>query len=128
MRVEAAVFAGLGLVLAPWAVVYAVTSSDEAGTALLVLTTVAFAFVAVFLGVRGRTVGPRPEDDADGTPVDGDDLGWFPSASPWPVTLALAVTVITFGIAFSGWVALPGVALLLVAVVGYAVEVDRSRS
>ncbi len=127
MRVEAWVFAGLAAVLAPWAIVYVVTSNDEAGKALLVLTAVGFLFVAVFLAVRGRTVGPRPEDDPDGVAVEGDDLGLYPASSIWPVTLAVAATIIAFGLAFSGWVALPGVAQLIFAVVGWAVEVQRSR-
>jgi hypothetical protein len=127
MRVEAAVFAGLGFVATPWALVYALTSDDEAGAVMLVLLAVAFLFVAVYLLVRSRTVGTRPEDDPEGEPVAGDDLGYYPTASVWPITLAVATTVIGYGLVFSGWVAFPGIALLVLSVTAWAVEVQRSR-
>lgn len=126
MRIEWKVMAGIAAVLAPWAVVYWVFSYEPAGTAALVLTTVGFAFMAVYLAVQSRQVGLRPEDRDDATVAEGAaDLGLFPTASPWPVIAAVATTVMAYGVVFSGWILLPGFLLLVTAVAGMAVEGHR---
>lgn len=126
MRVEWKVIAGLGAVLTPWAVVYWIFSYEPAGTAVLVLTAVAFLFMGVYLAVQARQVGLRPEDRADATLAESSaDLGYFPTASVWPITIAVAATVIGYGLVFTGWIALPGVALLVAAIAGLAVEAHR---
>lgn len=126
MRVEWKVTAGLAGVLAPWAVLYWVFSYEPAGTAALVVTVVALLFLAVYLAVQARAHGLRPEDRPDATYADSPaDLGFFPTASWWPITIALASTVIGYGLVFSAWVALPGVALLVAALAGFAVEAHR---
>jgi hypothetical protein len=128
MKVERRVLAGLAAVVAPWAVLYTVFSDDAAGSALLVVLVLSFAFVAVYLLVLARQVGPRPEDRDDAEPAAGaGTLGVFPAASIWPVTFGLALTVLGWGLVFSPWVALPGIALALFAVAGWAVEVQRAQ-
>jgi len=116
---------GLAAVLAPWAILYWIFSYEPAGTAALVLTTVGFLFVGVYLAVKARQ-----GDEVDAAPEEGVevDLGFFPTASPWPATIALAATVIAYGLVFSVWIALPGVALLVFALAAMAVESHRSTT
>ncbi len=127
MRVEWKVMAGVGAVLTPWAVVYWIFSYEPAGTALLVLAVVAFLFMATYLAVQARQVGLRPEDRPDAGLAEGAaELGYFPARSAWPITIALASTIIGYGIVFTGWIALPGVVLLVAAIAGLAVESHRA--
>lgn len=127
MRTEWKMTAGVAAVLAPWAVIYWVFSYEPAGTAALVITVVALLFLAVYLAVQSRQVGLRPEDVPDPTGSDDDEtLGYFPTASIWPMTIALASMIIGFGLVFTVWIALPGVALLVFALAGLAVEAHEA--
>ncbi len=126
MKVEWKILAGLGLVLTPWAILYWVFSYEPAGTAALVLTAAMFLFLAVYLAVQARDHGLRPEDRDEATPAEGaGDLGWFPAASWYPILIAVACTGLGYGLVLSPLLALPGVALLVFAVAGMAVESHR---
>lgn len=128
MRVEWKITAAIAAVLAPWTAVYWIASYEPAGTAALVVTVVSLLFLAVYLAVQSRQVGLRPEDRADATLEESaDEIGFFPSASVWPVTIAVAAMVIGYGLVFTQWIALPGVALLVFALAGLAVEAHRSH-
>jgi hypothetical protein len=128
VTVEKRVVLGLGAVLTPWTVLYWLFSDDAAGIAALTGLVVSLVFLGVYLLVLARQVGDRPEDRTDAEPVDGaGEIGLFPGPSVWPATFGLATAVLAWGLVFSPWVALPGVALLLFAVAGWAVEVQRSH-
>jgi hypothetical protein len=129
MRVEWKVVAGVAAILLPWTVLYWVFSYEPAGTAALVVAVVALVFLALYLLVQGRQTGLRPEDRPDATvEASAADLGLFPAASIWPITVAAGATTIGFGLTFSRWIALPGVALLVFALAGFAVEAHRDST
>jgi len=126
MRVEWRLLAGLGLILSPWAILYWIFSYEPAGTAALVLTAAMFLFLAVYLAVQARQHGLRPEDrEAVDLAEGAADLGWFPSASWYPVLIAVACMGLGYGLVLSPLLALPGVALLVFAIAGLAVESHR---
>lgn len=121
------VFAGLAAIVAPWAVVYWLASYEHAGSLMMAAFVLAFLFLAGTVFLQGRGLPVRPEDRPDGKPSDAEeDLGFFPSRSVWPFVIGVAAMVVAYGLVFSGWVALPGVALLAIAAAGYAAEAQRA--
>lgn len=123
MRTEYKLFLWLAAFMLPLGVIYWLASTEIAGSILLVVVTVAFAFVGVYLLIQSKRMdGFRPEDyDAEQHEGAGE-VGSFPSASIWPFIAAVAVTFIGFGLTFSLWLAVPGLGLILASVVGMARE------
>lgn len=116
------VFAGLAALLVPFTVVYWIWSNDPSGNALFPVSIVSLLFLAAYLWsqARGRTL---PEDRGDATHVDAaGDVGTFPARSIWPLALGASATLLAFGLAFNGWIALPGGLGLLTSCVGMAFE------
>ena len=105
------------------AVLYGLTSDEEAGTVMLTLAVGALALIAVYLRIQGRRTGVLPADDPDADPAaTAGDVGYFPSSSIWPLVLALGVVVVANSFVFGIWPAILGSLLFLTAVVGYAME------
>jgi len=64
----------------------------------------------------------RPDAEID----DGDaEIGFFSPWSWWPVLLAAAATVLVVGLAVSMWIAIIGLPLLVIALVGLVFEYYR---
>jgi archaellum biogenesis protein FlaJ (TadC family) len=128
MKTEFKLFTGLGIFMAPLGVVYLLTSFEPAGSILILLVAVAFAFIGVYLGIESRKMqGYRPED-YDAEQADGaGEVGSFPGASLWPFVGAIAVTTIAFGLVFSTFIAIPGLGLLLATIIGMARESEISE-
>lgn len=123
MRTTSLVFLGLGVLLAPFAVIYWIGSSEASGNVLFGGLLVSLWSVAVFAyAVSGRYRTPA-EDRPDALPSEGAGvIGSFPSRSVWPITLAGAAGLLGYGLAFNAWLALPGAALVLLACIGLAME------
>jgi hypothetical protein len=102
---------------------------DWVGTVLLVATVLAAAAVVSLLalfarrtlhGRPGSTLGvlgrwlllTDPGGEADDRPLSGE-LEPLPRSSGWPVTAAVAATLIAMGLVFGPWLTIPGAALLL---------------
>jgi hypothetical protein len=119
--------AGIGLFVLPFAIVYGVLSGEESGTILLVGVPLSMLLLAAFLFTAARRAPSPPEDRTDGVAVDGDEIGVFPSASIWPAVLGLGMTLTAFGFAYSAWLALPGLGVLVLALGGFVVESGRVR-
>jgi hypothetical protein len=123
------------------AIVYWFVSYEPAGTALLVALGVAIlAFISVVAFLARRTVdelrpggGPLAmlnrvvgfhESAAAEAPPLGADPGRIPLASIWPIVAAAAVVTIGVGLLYGAWLALPGLALGVVAVYGWLTQLD----
>ena len=119
----AKVLAGVGALLVPFSIVYWVWSDEPSGNVLFLLVLASLAFLAFYLwrAGAGRSL---PEDRTDAAPGDGagEEVGVFPAGSVWPLALGGSATLLAFGLAFNGWIALPGALGLLTACVGMALE------
>jgi hypothetical protein len=123
MNTEVRLFAAASMFFAIVAVVYGVTSDEEAGTVMLSLAVGALALIAVYLRVQGRRIGLRPEDLPDAEPaVATGDIGYFPSSSIWPFVMATGVVVLANAFVFGVWLAILWGLVFLTAVVAYAME------
>jgi len=127
MRTEWKLFAAVAGFLAVTSAAYWFVSYEDAGTTMLAMALAAMALVAGWFGAQSRKVGLRPEDRADARPEDGaGDLGYFPSLSIWPFVIGAGAVVIANGLAFGVWLGLAGGAIVLVGLVGYAVEASSA--
>jgi hypothetical protein len=123
------------------AIAYWFVSHEPAGTVLLGALGVAIlAFMsAVAYEVRAtvddlRPVGgPLPflnrvvgfhESPAAETPPLGVEPGRIPLSSIWPILAAAAVVTVGLGLLYGAWLALPGIALGVVAIYGWLVQLD----
>ena len=123
MKVEWRLFAGAGAFFAVTATLYWFVSYEQAGTAMLGLSVLAFLMVGGYLLVQARRHGIRPEDRADATIAEGDEvIGYFPSSSIWPLVLGLGAVALANSLVFGLSLAVVGVGLVVTAAVGYAAE------
>jgi uncharacterized membrane protein YfcA len=114
--------AGTGAFIVPFAVIYWFLSYEDAGTALLVAVSVALLFLGAYLWLTSRRLPPLPEDRTDGMLPEEDVVGVFPSGSLWPLVLGAGAMFAALGLAYSGWLALPGLGLVLLAIGGLLLE------
>lgn len=129
MKIEWKLFAGAGAFLVTTTTAYWFVTYEDAGTTMLGLGVLAVLMIAGWLLVQSRKVGVRPEDRADATPADGaGDLGYFPALSVWPFVIGAGAVLVANGLVFGVWLGLAGGLLLLVGLVGYAVEAASSSS
>lgn len=127
MKVEWRLFVGAGAFLLATSTAYWFASYEDAGTTMLGLGVVAVLMIGGWLLVQSRKVGMRPEDRGDARPEDGaGDLGYFPSLSIWPLVIAAGAVVVANGLVFGVWLGLAGGVLLLVGLIGYAVEASSA--
>lgn len=126
MKAEAWTFGLVGIFIAVVTPVYWFVSEDWAGTSALVMTGLLVALVAFFLAVVTRQIPPRPEDRKDAEIADGaGELGFFPPYSWWPLYSAGALSVIVLGVVFGWYLAVIGVALGVIALMGWTYEYYR---
>jgi disulfide bond formation protein DsbB len=108
------------------ALIYWLTSYEDAGTTLLALGAAMYALLAGYLIVQHRRSAgrrPRPEDVEEPPPAEPETpVGYFPANSVWPAALGLGAVVVALGLVFGYWFFVIAAILLLGAVVGYAVE------
>ena len=70
--------------------------------------------------------GELPEDRLDANIDDGDaEQGHFSPWSWWPIVLAFSAALTVLGLAIGVWIAFIGVAIFLVAIVGWVFEYYR---
>lgn len=122
MKIAWRTIAGTGAFIAPFAAIYWFGSYEHSGTALLIATSVALLLLGAYLFLAARHASGLPEDRTDGALPATDEIGVFPSASVWPVVLGLGALFAALGLAYNGWLALPGAVVLLVAIGGMVVE------
>ncbi len=93
------------------------------GTTVLALTMLTTAMVAGYLGVQGRKLDLRWEDNADAEIIDGTGaLGFFPPSSIWPFWAALVAAIMLLGPVFGWWITLLGAGIGIWAVCGWCYE------
>ena len=105
------------------ALVYWIVSSEEAGTALLLLMGSAAGFMGAYLYSKGRRLR-RAEDDPDADHRDhaGSTVGYFSAGSLWPFVMAVGSTLTAVGFVYGAWLLGSGLALFAWSVVGLMME------
>ena len=132
MKVEGYLFAFLAIFFVPVTVTYWLLSGDWTGTTCLVLTFFLSAMVGYYLLFTARRMEARPEDRPEAEIAEGaGEVGFFPPHSWWPILLAAGAITTFVGLIIGPFLALIGVGIVAVGVVGltfeYYVGINRSQ-
>lgn len=97
------------------------------GSIAIGLSAVLSMFIAFFLQIQLKNQGGvLPEDRLDADVDDGDpEIGFYSPWSWWPVMLAAGAGVAMLGFSVGIWVALYGIPLVLVSLIGWTYEYYR---
>jgi hypothetical protein len=118
------------------AAVYTVWNVIDTGTWEIVgslgilLSAILAAFIAFFLNAVNRSQGGilLPEDRPEGNLDDADpELGHFSPWSWWPLILGFAIGLGFLGLAVGVWIAIIGIPLVVIALVGWTYEYYRGN-
>jgi len=129
MGVQARIFLAIATFLVVAGVVYGITSSENAGTTMLLLAGGMALIVGGYLlvQVRSSTDSAEPNRPGGGGEADpaaqGED--YLPHASIWPFAMGMGMVVAANGLALGGWALVPGVLLTCAATFGYARQSRR---
>ena len=99
------------------------------GTVALLFTSLMSALIAFYIGrVHKAQGGDLPEDTLTADIDDGDpELGEFSPWSWWPIVLAFSAALAMIGLAIGTWIMPIGIAVFLVAIVGWVFEYYRGH-
>ena len=109
-------FAGISAFMAVIGIVYWFASYEPAGTVMLALASALAGLCGLYLRVELGRAEPAAEPD--------DEEQYLPHSSLWPFGIGLGVLLAANGAIVSLTFAIPGVVLLMFAVVGF---VGQSR-
>lgn len=124
---ESKLFGSLGLFYLLLAIVYAITAYEWAGVALLAFGALFSFIAATYLAFDLRDVQDDVETlEAPTAPPEHVGL-YLPHTSVWPIGVGLGAALTLAGIAIGWWVLLPGAALLVHSLIGFAAQ-SRDRS
>ena len=146
MAEELRIFLRSGLYIAAAGGAYWIVSAEPAGTVLLVALLLALVSLLVVLAAVGsapmegldarenegrsplatvaRVIGFSERPDARAPFEARSEL--VPLRSAWPIVTAAAVSLIGLGFVFGSWLTVPGVALLVLAGIGWITQLDHS--
>jgi hypothetical protein len=126
MRVEAIILLFLGVFFGIVGIVYWFWSYEQAGTAMLVGTSLLGFLPGGYYFFWHRRMGQRVEDRDDATIEEGaGDINSFPSTSIWPFVLGMGAFLTLLSLVFGIWLIFPGISLILTALVGVTAESRR---
>ena len=111
--------------VSPWEIV--VDAIEWVGTVALFFTAFMGALIAFYIGrVHHAQQGELPEDILTADIDDGDpELGEFSPWSWWPIVLAFSAALGMIGLAVGAWLMPIGIAVFVVAIVGWVYEYYR---
>ncbi|MBW9108824.1 cytochrome c oxidase subunit 4 [Microbacterium trichothecenolyticum] len=97
------------------------------GSVALLFTALMGALIAFYIGkVHQAQGGELPEDVLTSDIDDGDpELGEFSPWSWWPIVLAFSASLAMIGLAVGAWLMPIGIAVFVVAIVGWVYEYYR---
>lgn len=104
-----------------------VNAIEWVGSVALLFTCLMSALIAFYVGrVHHAQGGELPEDVLTSDIDDGDpELGEFSPWSWWPIVLASSAAVALLGLAVGAWLFPIGLAVFVVAIVGWVYEYYR---
>lgn len=102
-------------------------SIEWVGSVALLFTALMAALIAFYIGkVHKAQRGELPEDILTADIDDGDpELGEFSPWSWWPIVLAFSAAIGMIGLAVGAWMFPIGLAIFMVAIVGWVYEYYR---
>jgi Cytochrome c oxidase subunit IV len=128
MKVESFYWLGITAFFIVLGAVYWFTSYEDAGTTMLVATSLLGLLAGGYLFLQSRRYPPRAQDRPDATLEEGaGPVDEFPAPSIWPFVFGLGATVFATGFIFGIWVILPGAAILGLGIVGMILQ-SRGRT
>jgi Cytochrome c oxidase subunit IV len=130
-RVPLRIFGFIGAFLVAVGILYWVTSDEHAGTVMLLGAAILGLWIAAYLWLQFRAdeddsvralPTARAEGDREASPHGGM---YLPHASAWPFAIGLGGATIANGLVLGLWVTVPGVALLVLGIMGFARQSRR---
>jgi hypothetical protein len=128
MRVEARIFLGIAAFLVLATAVYFVTSSEDAGSTMLLLAGGMALIVGGYLAFQARTSTDAAEPGRAGSGGSEEpalEEAYLPHASVWPFALGMGLVVLANGLALGLWAVIPGGLLTAASAWGYARQSRR---
>ena len=126
MRVEAVILLFLGVFFGIVGIVYWFWSYEDAGTAMLVGTSALGFLPGAYYFFWHRRMGQRVEDRDDASIAEGaGDINSFPGSSIWPFVMGMGAFLTLLSLVFGIWLILPGITLIITALVGVTAESRR---
>jgi magnesium-transporting ATPase (P-type) len=126
VKVEGRIFALGAIFFIVISAIYWYFSRDPIGTTALALSGGLAFIVAFYILYTSKRVYPRPEDRLDGEIDEADpEYGFFSPHSWWPLPVAFGAFVAALGLIFAVWVIVLGVAILMLAIIGWMFEYYR---
>lgn len=116
-RIEAGIFLGIGAFVFVLCVIYTVTSGEEAGATMLLLTAGLGALAGGYL-LRQSRRAPDPASVGGNRQVPEE--AYLPHASIWPLGVGAGCVVMANGLALGAWALVPGALLTAASTLGYA--------
>ena len=105
---------------------YYYLSRDEIGTTALVMTGGLAFLVAFYVLYTNKRLDGLPEDRANAEIDEADpEYGFYSPHSWWPLPVGFASMMVALGLIFTAWLAVLGVMVLMVAVIGWLFEYYR---
>ena len=106
-----------------------VQAIEWVGSVALLFTAIMAALIAFYVGrVHTAQRGELPEDTLTADIDDGDpELGEFSPWSWWPIVLAFSASLAILGLAVGTWLMPIGIAVFVVAIVGWVYEYYRGN-
>jgi hypothetical protein len=126
MRIEAILLLFLGVFFGIVGIVYWFWSYEDGGTAMLVGTSLLGFLPGGYYFFWHRRMGQRVEDRGDASIAEGaGDINSFPGTSIWPFILGMGAFLTLLSLVFGIWLILPGITLILSALIGVTAESRR---
>jgi hypothetical protein len=125
MKTETRIFTQLAAFFVVVALIYGFATrwNEPVGVAGLFLSAGLGAMIALYLGVTGRRLPERPEDNPNGEIEEQEgDYGFFSPHSWWPLALGATAAVCFLGLAVGWWLFIIGAVFGVVALVGWTFE------
>ncbi len=126
MRVEARILLLLGAFFGAMCVVYWFWGHEDAGSIMMLGGTLLGFLPGTYYYYWSRRMTPRPEDRSDATLEEGAGvIATFPGSSIFPFLLGMGAFLSVLSMVFGVWLAIPGVGLILWALLGATAESRR---
>jgi hypothetical protein len=126
VKIEGWLFAIGAAFFIPLSAIYWYFSRDPIGTTALALSGGLSIIIGFYVLYTAKRVYPRPEDRLDAEIDEADpEYGFYSPHSWWPLFVSLSAFVIALGLIFAVWVIVLGVAVLMLALIGWLFEYYR---